>query len=341
MSAAALTPSALGARYLPETGWTPTLFVVVDTEEDFDWGAGFSRGNQSVHSMRAVERGQSLLSRYGVKPTYVVDYPIATQPDGYGPLHEIWQSVGCSIGAHLHPWVTPPYEEEVSGPHSYGCNLGATLERRKIDSITRAIAEHFERPVIYKAGRYGFGATTAATIAELGFDVDVSINPTLRPTADEGPSFEAFDSRPFLFGTRRLLELPCTHGYAGWTGALKAPLHRLASGSILSSLHGVGVLSRIGAVNRIMLSPEASTLDEMKAVTRALYREGLRAFSMTFHSPSLEPGHTPYVRTAGDLDRFLDRIAAYCDFFFGDLQGTTSTPPAFRRAVLASQETQG
>jgi hypothetical protein len=86
-----------------------------------------------------------------------------------------------------------------------------------------------------------------------------------------------------------------------------------------------GILSRSGALNKIMLSPETSTLAEMQAVTRALMADGVRTFSLTLHSPSVEPGHTEYVRTAADLRAFLDRIAAYCDFFFGTLGGVPAT----------------
>lgn len=340
MTAADLVPADLGARYIAPRDSRPTLFAVVDTEEDFEWHAPFSRENVSVGSMRQAGRGQAVLDRYNVRPTYVVDYPVATQPDGYAALLDIWKAGACSIGAHLHPWVTPPFEETVSRPNSYACNLPPDLERRKIASIAEAIAERFDRPTVYKAGRYGFGRFTGAALEDLGFEVDLSINPTLARSDDGGPSFEAFDSRPFFFGARNLLELPCTHGYSGWSGPLRQPLHRLASGRFPQALRAVGVLARIGAVNRVMLSPEGNTLAEMIALTRTLHREGLRAFTMTFHSSSLEPGHTPYVRSQADLDALLDRIRAYCDFFFGDLGGTTSTPMAYRKACLASLETE-
>jgi len=83
----------------------------------------------------------------------------------------------------------------------------------------------------------------------------------------------------------------------------------------------------------VPLSPEISTLGEMIALTRALYRRGVRTFSLTLHSPSVEPGCTPYVRTPGELGTFLDRIAAYCEFFLGDLGGLPGTPQQFRKAL--------
>mgnify|MGYP003578213804 CR=1 FL=1 len=75
-------------------------------------------------------------------------------------------------------------------------------------------------PTVYKAGRYGFGETSAAALEDLGFDVDISINPRMNFAGQGGPDFSFFDTRPFLFGrTRRLLE--CTLSDFSWK--LKLP----------------------------------------------------------------------------------------------------------------------
>jgi hypothetical protein len=316
----------------------PLLFVVVDTEEEFDWRAPFTRSSTSVGAMRHVERGQTIFDRYDVRPTYVIDYCVATQADGYGPLVDFARAGRCQIGAHLHPWVTPPFHEPVDGFHSFACNLAPGLEASKLQSLHEAIVTHTGvTPLVYKAGRYGVGTATLAWLAERGYDTDVSINPTLPPSPDGGPDFRAFDSRPFMMRERGLLELPLTHGYAGWAGPLKAPLQTLAASALGERVKAAGILARLGVTNRIMLSPEVSTLDEMQALTRTLLGEGLRTFSLTFHSPSLDVGHTPYVRSATQLQQFLDTIDAYCAFFFGELQGLPSTPADFRMKFVAGQ----
>lgn len=333
-----LTPQALGAVFHEVRATRPLLFVVVDTEEEFDWRAPFSRASTSVRAMQHVERGQALLDRYGLRPTYVIDYCVATQADGYAPLVEFTGKGRAQIGAHLHPWVTPPFDEPVDGSHSYACNLAPALEAQKLDTLHAAIVSHTGvTPQVYKAGRYGVGAHTVDWLIANGYDTDVSINPTLPPSADGGPDFRAFDSRPFMMRDGRLLELPLTHGYAGWAGALKAPLQALAASSLGERLRAPGILARLGATNRIMLSPEVSTLDEMVALTRSLLRDGLRTFSLTFHSPSLDVGHTPYVRSATQLQQFLDTIDRYCAFFFGELQGLPATPADFRAKFVAGQ----
>ncbi len=313
----------------------PVLFVVVDTEEEFDWSAPFSRSNANVTAIRHIGRLQGVLSRYRVKPTYVVDFPVASQPDGYGPLKELADSGEARIGAHLHPWVNPPFVEEVNARNSFGCSLGETLETEKIKVLQAQIASRFDRvPVVYKAGRYGFGATTIKALESLNFVIDLSVNPRMDFISEGGPSFAAFDTLPFFFGSRRrLLEIPCSTDYTGVSGRLAPTLHRVVSHDALRRMHLVGILARVGIVNKLMLSPEGHTLAEMKALTRALLKRGVRTFSLTLHSPSVEPGCTPYVRTQSDLQQFLDRIRAYCEFFLGDLSGVSSTPEEFRDSL--------
>lgn len=309
----------------------PRLMVVIDTEEEFDWSAPFRRDATSVEAMRVVGRLQHVFDRYRVRPTYVVAYPVASQPTGFMPLREIAARGGCQIGAHLHPWVNPPFEEPVSRETSYACNLAPDLQRRKLHVLRDTIAEAFGAPPrIFKAGRYGFGPSSVDALEQLGFDVDVSVNPEMDFSADGGPDFRGFDVAPFWFGRTPILEVPCTTACVGWLGAQAARVREVANRAPLHHLRGVGVLARLQAANRIMLSPEGHTLEEMQVLTETLFERGVRAFMFTLHSPSAAPGHTPYVRTEQDLALFLDRIDAYLDFFFGRLGGVSTDPGRFR-----------
>lgn len=306
----------------------PTLYVVVDTEEEFDWSKPFSRDQVGVTAIAEVGRLQTVLAPYRARPTYVIDYPVASTQSSADRLGELAARGECHIGAHLHPWVNPPHVEVVNGPNSFACNLGAAVEREKIASLRDAIEMGLSvTPRSYKAGRYGFGPTTAETLEALGFDIDLSVNPHMDYTADSGPSFEGFEPRPKFFGReRQLLELPCTTDFVGAARRVGPALHRAASARWLAPLRPVGVLARSGTLNRVMLSPEGNTFAEMRALTDTLYRDGVRSFSFTLHSPSLKPGCTPYVRTAAERDAFVDTINRYCDYFFTTLGGVPSTP---------------
>jgi hypothetical protein len=315
----------------------PALFVVVDTEEEFDWNAPYSRANTSVTAMFHIERAQKIFDRYGVKPTYVIDYPIATKPDGFAPLKQFMDDDRCSIGAHLHPWVNPPFDEDVIARNSFACNLSPALEEAKIAALGAAIRESFGiEPKSYKAGRYGLDAVSVETLETLGYEIDLSVNPHMDFTPLGGPSFKAFGAAPFFRSGARdgLFFLPCTMGFVGMAGERGAELHALASRPALQPLKAVGILSRLGITNRIMLSPEGNTLSEMKSLARTLHGRGLRTFAMTFHSPSAAVGHTPYVRTEDDLVKFLDRIDGFCEFFFRNMNGVAGRPFEFRSSLV-------
>jgi hypothetical protein len=194
----------------------PLLLVVVDTEEEFDWGRPVSRDQVSTRAIASQYRAQEILQRYGIKPTYVIDYPVASQESGYGPLKELYDDGLCQIGAHLHPWVCPPFDEQVSNLNSYPGNLPRDLEKAKLESLTEEITKRFgHRPTIYKAGRHGVGPNTAGILAELGYRIDASVVPQTDFRDDEGPDFRHCDAAPYWFGENRILEIPLSAGFAG------------------------------------------------------------------------------------------------------------------------------
>lgn len=302
----------------------PKLLVAVDTEEAFDWSKPHSRSETKVEHIQYQVLAQRIFERFGVKPIYVIDYPVAVQESGYRLLRE-WQDDGrCEIGAHLHPWVNPPFEEEVTVRNSYPGNLARGLERAKLVRLVDQIEQNFgKRPIFYRAGRYGIGPATGAILEELGFRIDSSVVPRTDFSHDHGPDFSDFDTSPFWFGPqRRVLEIPLT---AGWCGLLRhhgRQLHPAVFGGWAMRLHVPGIFARSGLLERIRLTPEGNSFAELRRLTDALFTAGLRVFNFTYHSPSLESGNTPYVRSAGELRRFLDVIERYCEYFFGALGGT-------------------
>jgi hypothetical protein len=269
----------------------------------------------------------------------VIDYPVAAQMDGSKPLLELFRSGACALGAHLHPWVNPPHSETVGPEASFTCNLDPDLQAQKLEALTAVISERFDlRPRVFKAGRYGIGRATTDVLARMDYRVDSSVCPSMDFTPAGGPSFVAFDAQPF-FLTPTLREGPCTVDYVGWMGPARRAVHRLADTPALERVRAVGALSRMRAVRRIMLSPEGNTLEEMCTLARVLHRRGLRVFTLSYHSPSLEPGHTPYVRTAQDLDRLLACLDGFCEFFMTELRGRTTTSEELRDEILLESKT--
>jgi hypothetical protein len=307
---------------LPE-GCRPLLSVVVDTEEEFGWGPPFARIATNVSNIASQFRAHEIFDRYGVTPVYVVDYPVASQSHGAGPLREFHQAGKCEIGSHLHPWVNPPFDEELTPGNSFPGNLDFTLEREKLARLTEVIHAGFGVvPKIYRAGRYGVGASTGDILEELGYEVDTSVLPSTDLRRIHGPDFSAIGAKPYVFGrSRLLLEVPLS---VAWTGAapwIGRKLNDALQTRIFRATHLQGIFARTGLCEHIRLTPEGITFDEMRRLTLAMMRSGHRAFVLSYHSPSLVPGNTPYVRDGRELAQFLERIEQYLDFFTRDLRG--------------------
>ena len=75
-----------------------------------------------------------------------------------------------------------------------------------------------------------------------------------------------------------------------------------------------GIAASLGLLERIPLTPEGVTVEEaIRGIDMAI-DDGLPLLVLSFHSPSLAPGYTPYVRTEDDVERLYDwwqRIYAY------------------------------
>ncbi len=306
----------------------PRLLVVIDTEEEFDWSAPPSRDATSVRAMARADRLDAIFARYGIVPSWMVDWPVAAQPEGAAPLVDFHRAGRIDVGAHLHPWVTPPFDEELCARNTYPGNLPAALEAAKLANLTDKLTEVFgRRPTSYKAGRYGLGPHTGELLERLGYGIDLSVCPTLDSTADGGPDYTARDCEPRRFGrSRTLLELPLTAGFTGVLGPSGRGVYRAATAPALAPLRLPAVLSRLRLVDRLVLSPEGFTPAEHRRLTRDLLARGVRVFTWSFHSPSVLPGGTPYVHTEADVQRFLDSFARYFDWFFGTLGGVPTTP---------------
>ncbi|MGH6900097.1 MAG: hypothetical protein ACREJ5_26685 [Geminicoccaceae bacterium] len=303
---------------------------MVDTEEAFDWSAPFDPASRAVGHMASIHRVQGIFDAQGVVPCYLVSYPIVAEEAGFRPLARYVEAGRAIIGAHLNPWVTPPHLEQVSPVSSYPGNLPRDLEAAKLAELAARIARALGvRPTIYKAGRHGKGPHTEAVLEAQGFEIDMSPAPPMDYRADGGPDYRRHPARPFRFGQkRRLLCLPGTGAFVGGLSGLGPVLHPLLAHRSVARLRPLALASRLRLLERLRLTPEGFTLAEMLRLTRALLARGQRTFTLSFHSPSVVPGNTPYVRSDADLAAFLERLRGFLTAFRRDLHGRFVTPHA-------------
>ena len=219
-------------------------------------------------------------------------------------LRTVAEQKTADIGVHLHPWVNPPFDEQVNGYNSFAGNLPKELEEQKLVALRDAIRDKIGiTPTIYRAGRYGIGPHTTALLRKHGFVMDSSIRSRFDYSGEGGPDFLAVGSEPFWWGDDRgLLEVPLTTVYSG----LLRKQAGLAAGIMNQSPLINALFSRSKMLERIPLTPEGISARETKEAIDVALDDDLQLLVFSFHSPSLSPGHTPYVRTEADLDGFYD-----------------------------------
>jgi hypothetical protein len=294
----------------------PTLYVVVDTEAESDWSAPFVRSQARVRAIADQERAQAIFEPFGLRPLYMIDYVVASQTEGYQPLRRILDRHACLIGAYLHPWINPLFEEELSNRNSYGGNLPPDLEARKLRVLVKTIRENLGVfPLFFMAGHYGLGRCTLAT---LGVGEDFSLLPGANPSARGGVVFCPADAQPYLDAASGIVSVPMSRGTVG----LLAPvLPRISAALQLPWL-----LPRLGHANIVILTPEGVSTREQIHLIGSMARRGHRIFVLHYHSLSLVPGFTPYVATPADLEQLLRRLRKVCDYFFNTLGGLPGNP---------------
>jgi len=288
-----------------------TLFMVgVDTEADDQWTLE-GRKRLSVENARALPRLQALCDAYGVRPSYLVTHEMATREPSRSILRSLSATGKCEIGAHLHPWSSPPYrEEDLVG--RYPSQLDDAQLETQLRELTDAIETSLGvRPVSYRAGRHGFDARSLGILEKLGYRVDTSIDPLFNETRKGGPSFAGAPVSPYpsgpdvrAQGTSSVLEIPVS---AATSPALPKSLERLYTS--LPAIPWRGYLKRLG-LRAVWLRPSYSSVEDAKALASSLVARGVPTLNMLFHSSELVPNGSPYNRSEGDVDRFFERLDA-------------------------------
>lgn len=292
-------PSGRSATFAP--GFGQRVLLTVDTEEEFDWRAPFRREGYGLSHVTAIPRFQAFCESVGAQPVYLVDWPIVQDPRAAEIIGDAVRRGTAEIGVQLHPWVNPPFSEELSVPNSFAGNLPQALEAAKFTMLRDAIEATFgSPPLIYRAGRYGLGPNTADLLKQAGIRIDTSVRPLFDYSEQGGPDYSNHPLTPYWVDTdRRLLELPVTSAYWGPLRRIGPLIHRVQrhTPTFFSGF------SRLRLLERIALTPEGVSADEALRGINLSLEADLPVLVLSFHSPTLAPGHTPYTRDEAGVER--------------------------------------
>jgi hypothetical protein len=293
------------------------IVVTVDTEADGQWRHGAPLTTENVAWWQPF---QALCAGHGAPPTYLVTSEIAADERAVAFLAPLAGRGAAEVGAHLHPWTTPPFEAEPGlawndPAHAYPCHLDEPLLAAKLRTLTTQIADAFGAPpTAFRAGRFGLDARGARLLAGLGYVVDSSLTPYVswaanpgRPGWGGGPDFRRRGPYPFRVagtGAPGLVELPVTilPTYAA-TRRWRALRERWEARPLRAGRRALRVWRR---PQPLWLRPRPEYAgSDLEALLHEAERRHLPFAVFMVHSSELMPGGSPYRRTQASVDELL------------------------------------
>ena len=311
------------------------LLVGIDTEGDNQWDAA-ARANQRFENIYALPTLHARFARHGVRPTYVVTHPVATDGRSAEVLRRLLEGGDCEIGAHHHAWETPPFSPQDVQRHPYASMLPRAQFEAQLESLTSALTLAVgRRPVSYRSGRFGFSAEHVSALERSGYLVESSVAPLFDESHKGGPEFVEAPLRPYFLaydnavrpGSSNVLEVPVS---ADVNRRLPRSL-QYAYARAPRPYTTKRLLRALRVARMRWLRPSYSSLEDMRALAASLVRREVPVLNLLFHSSEAIVGGSPYNRTAGELDAFFDRLDRFFAYALGDLQATPVTFAEFRQ----------
>ena len=297
------------------------FIISIDTEADNQWEHG---RELTVENIKFVPRFQDLCNRYQIKPTYLVTSEICDDPFAQEIFRDYLSEEKAEIGAHLHSWTTPPFQDKDGyryndKRHAFANELAEDLIAEKIKTLTYQIESAFgKRPFSFRSGRYGFNAGIARILAENNYLVDSSVTPHTRwnkqtgiAGGSGGPDFMDKTSSPYRynFANNSLLEIPVT------ILPTRFPLHKYNS---LAKFYFKNVDKSIPlrifrklffANQPLWLRPHNwMNIGLFTEIVKEAKRINLPFIVMMFHSSELMPGCSIYRSDESAIEQLYDLL---------------------------------
>lgn len=297
---------------------------------------GQVKARTSVRNLEGVPRLHRLCEAYGVRPTYLVAWPVAARSEGRY-LAERQAEGSAEIGAWLQPWVTPPFEANedrlVAHPPS---TMPASAVQAKLEQLTETIAEKMGRaPTSHRAAGGGLDGAGLQSLERLGYTADLSARPLSDGRAvggidwREAPRVPWFPARqaPARRGSSPVLMVPETIGFDRALPGSVAKM--LVTHPIIGPVRHALAKRNVPRAGLIRLDPTHSTIEQMQALCDAEVDRASPCLHLSLRSESLWPGCSRHAREPADVDRCLDRLDGILRYAVDTLRAVPRTASAF------------
>lgn len=311
------------------------FIITIDTEGDNLWG----RPNriETANSL-FLGRFQELCERFGLKPTYLVNYEMATCPAFVELARDALRRGTGEVGMHLHAWNSPPIRPLTADDHRYHPYLieyPAPVMAEKIAFMTDLLEDTFQiKMTSHRAGRWAIDSAYVRLLIEHGYQVDCSVTPHVSwrsskgaPHRQGGADYRHCPQEPYFVdpedprrpGTSSLLEVPMSIARCGGRLGLWLDRHIDERPQLLRR-----AVKWVFPVARWLRPNGRNRADLLSILTQIENRAGTHAEFM-LHSSELMPGGSPTFGNETAIERLYDHLERLFAATRGRFEGVTLT----------------
>lgn len=284
------------------------LVITIDVEEEGLFSGSYPRSGAGVANVKELRRLEFIPHEFGFPLTLLTTYPVAQNAAAREVLIAWREEHGAEIGAHLHPWNTPPFLDLPQPEPIPTAQMPPDLLEAKLENLVNRLTETFgEAPRSFRMGRFDWSPGLLELLPRFGLRVDSSMVPLT--FKGEGPQNFLAPPDPFWLDFPgspgpRLLEAPVTM-VPVWAASVRA-WYRFAG--LFPDHLAEGLLSRFRFVGAAGIHPAWFPQVSMRLAARLHQRRGGRVLTLFLHSSELLPAGSPDFPDAAAVDRLVARL---------------------------------
>lgn len=294
--------------------------LTLDTEGDNLWevrNSDWSIARIVNRNGEYLERFQILCEKYGLIPTYLVDYEMSLSAPFINMAER--HREGLEIGMHMHAWNNPPIcslPDRYGGHKPYIGEYPKEIQKQKVEYITRHLEDTFQRPIrSHRGGRWYIDPAYINILHEYGYTADCTVTPGIDWTYNSGQceNSKGIDYRKAPRGIYELSELDVSK--KGNAGILEIPVTTLKKQRKLSQRMSHMDLWHRGSGNSeyFWLRPDGNNIKSMKSIVDDREKRN-EYLEFMIHSSELMPGGSPTFKTNASIERLykdLEELFSY------------------------------
>lgn len=299
------------------------FLITIDTEGDDLWS---KPRDITVRNVETLPRFQELCEKYGLRPTYLANWEMATSPSFLDFGRDVLERDAAEIGMHLHAWNSPPLvplTDDDFGFQPFLMEYPEGLIREKVTMMTDTLESTFGVKIVsHRAGRWGLSETYVKALIDAGYRVDCSVTPhvdwrgnTGDPAGGGGSDYRHFPETPYFMD-------PADISRPGDSSLLQVPMTIVRRYDSALARRLRACVRPIPFVRRYFfralpahswLRPTASNGAELRRVLSIAQGERRDYVEFMLHSSELMPGGSPMFPSPRHVDALYGDLEALFD----------------------------